>query len=606
MAQKLHPRLLSWLLFLSLLAPDALAAKLIAIQPPSKAGARSRAAIPRTPPQRATRSSDIATTTASSLELFQAGDAYMKLGAFDKAEECFKTAWSRERRDATLDQPTRRKLAVFVGLAHQNNNEPDQAVAFFREAIGKDPKYPMFYYFLAVSEAFARVRRAQDEAAEEGRKEPLQMEPASDMVFESLRHAFALKENLNPGERIPNPRLDPFLSALRHDPRFEAALAEAGPEAEPDLAADLDELTKAGEDASEDMRQAIVEEIEANPPRASELLLRRVGDDSLSEAQRATTVWALGRAGDPRAAEPISRLLFQTEQVALKGVSLEALSRIGGPVAGGALLQELRTAREDNDRFMLLTLLANMQFEPALPMMAELLGQESEQAAHQMAYCFGKMGDKAVPLLLDKAAVGGDTTTRINAINMIAWLSPSRAMIPLQKQYQAEKDPEVRLALMGALSGLMRPDQFEVFLKAALARERDAEAKGVMKEKLGSLGEKKAAFERFKAEKVNDRNLYMATLGALYKSYGRAGRLEDLARTSAALDEPDLQRLRARVLDRQSEECFADYMRINRIIAFNRMIEGGKPAESNVEVHEIKRVNNPLNLDALMKKAAER
>ena len=159
---------------------------------------------------------------------------------------------------------------------------------------------------------------------------------------------------------------------------------------------------------------------------------------------------------------------------------------------------------------------------------------------------------------------------------------------------------------MGALSGLMRPDQFEVFLKAALARERDAEAKGVMKEKLGSLGEKKAAFERFKAEKVNDRNLYMATLGALYKSYGRAGRLEDLARTSAALDEPDLQRLRARVLDRQSEECFADYMRINRIIAFNRMIEGGKPAESNVEVHEIKRVNNPLNLDALMKKAAER
>lgn len=519
---------------------------------------------------------DIATTQSTNLELLQSGDAYMKSGDFARAEECFKTAFKREQANPTLDRAASRRLTVRVGLAYQNNKEIARAQQLYKKALATDPRYPLYHYYLAVAYAFEDADRAASEGepppAAQGAA-PGQAKPraAPDTIFEELRRAYQDSAGLNPGEKIPNPRTDFFLSPLRHDSRFLAVIDAAGPAAEPDILADLDEMVKAGEDAGPEMRQAIVEEIEAAPARAAEPLLRKLADTALSDRQRAAVIWALGRTADPAVAEPLAHILYQPEMIPVKGAALEALSHVGGPQAGQALLLELRDARDENERFMILTLLANMQFDPALPLMLGLLRQDSEQAANQMAFCFGKMGSKAVPTLL--GAIGdADKTTRINAANMLLWLNSSRAMIPLQKRYIAEPDPEVRLALMGAVASLMRPDQFEVFLKAALARETDRDVKSTMREKLAQLPVRKEVFEKFKAAKVDDRNRYMAAFAALYKTFGRTGSMDDLARASTSRDEPDLEKLRARVLERQSEESFADYMKINRIIANNRML----------------------------------
>lgn len=570
------------------------------IPAPVQAATKKAATVKKTPAAKTTRAGTAKTaktakaadpdtrptTTTTSLALFQAGDAYRRAGNFDKAEEYFKQAWAREKGKPTLDPVTTRRLIVFVGLAYQNAMDFEQASQLFKQSTLKDPQYPLFHYFLATSLAYLdqAPKGEKNAAAGTGKNAPVKAganaaETAEtqrnhqppDSIFQELALAYKTREYLNPGERIPNPRTDIFLSPLRHDPRFEAALAGAGPAAQPELEADIEEMVRSGEDVSPDMQQAIAEEVESQPAQAAELLLRRIADPAQNDKQRAATLWALGYTGDPRAADAMIHVLYQPQMVPLKGVILEALSRIGGPKAGDALVLELRDAKDENDRFQLLTLLARMQYDAALPLMLDLLHMDTEQAANQMLFCFGKMGDKAVPPLLTKT-FDPDKTVRINAINMLRWVGSSRAMIPLQKQYGLEQDPEVRLAILGALDTVMRPDQFEVFLKTTLAAEKDREARSVMIEKQGEAPRKKGAFDSFKAAKVNDRALWKIAFDTLFRSNGRAGSLDDLAHASTVEDEPELQRLRARILDRQSAQCFSDYMKINQIIAFNKML----------------------------------
>lgn len=538
------------------------------------------------PVEEAARQSDLATTNATPLELFKNGDAYRQAGNYLKAEECFKQAWLREQRKPSLDPLTYRRLAIFVAIAYQNSMDFDQAADLLRAAITKDPRYPLYHYFMATSLAFISQQQKQAEPAEDGgqaddvpaaaapgEKKTYRTRVKSEDIFEHLRLAYQLAANLNPGEKIPNPRTDVFLAGLRHDPRFAAVLAGAGPAATPDLEADLTELVQAGEDVSPDTQAAIAEEIEAHPTQAADLLLKKVADTARPEHERVIYIWALGRTRDPRAADTLAHILYQPGMESLKGAILEALSRIGGPKAGDALVLELRDAKEDTDRFQVLAMLANMQYAPALPLMLDLLKMDTEQAANQMLFCFGKMGEPAMPLLLAKMA-STDKNEQVNAINMLRWIGSSRSMIPLQKRLAEEKDPEVRLTLLGAIDALMRPDQFEPFLKAALAKETDKDARGTMREKMSEIQDKKEAFEAFQKAKVTSRTRYRNAYDALYKSYGRAGAaaIEDLACASTAADEPELVKLRARILDRQSPECFADYMKITRMIAFNKML----------------------------------
>jgi hypothetical protein len=59
----------------------------------------------------------------------------------------------------------------------------------------------------------------------------------------------------------------------------------------------------------------------------------------------------------------------------------------------------------------------------------------------------------------------------------------------------------------------------------------------------------------------------------LYKSAGKEGNIEDIARTSVLMDEPLLDSLRERILLRNSDECLADYDSVTRVIIFNRWLE---------------------------------
>lgn len=60
---------------------------------------------------------------------------------------------------------------------------------------------------------------------------------------------------------------------------------------------------------------------------------------------------------------------------------------------------------------------------------------------------------------------------------------------------------------------------------------------------------------------------------AIFKAAGVKGDYEKLGACSTVQDEPRLKALRERILQRNSDEAFYDYQKVNEIIMLNRMIK---------------------------------
>jgi hypothetical protein len=223
-------------------------------------------------------------------------------------------------------------------------------------------------------------------------------------------------------------------------------------------------------------------------------------------------------------------------------------------------------------RYNILNLLGQMQYEKALPETDEILKLDIKNYYWLPMLVFGKMGDKSVLFLMGKIN-DPDLNVRANAVNLLGqWLLSTEAAQPMFEHYWTEKDTGISGMILSSLKDIV-PD-FSIitkYFKEVVGREKNEELLNLAQKTLDSMNNMKADVESYmKKKKVSD-EAFRKEYERLFKSAGKDGDYEILAASSTLKNEPELKRLRERILLRNSDEAFYDYRKINVIIIENRL-----------------------------------
>ncbi len=345
------------------------------------------------------------------------------------------------------------------------------------------------------------------------------------------------------------------------------------------IIAQLDRLISSQGSDSRTLSEAIADQIDRNSGGLVAMLIPKISEPNASERQLTVYVWAIGLTKDPQAADPIILLHQRNKSQLVLTNFLRALASIGGKQAGEFLVSTLDNVSEKEMRFGILNLLGQMQYEPALPKMEELLKQDPRELYWQCIFVFGKMGDRAVPFLVARIN-DKDSNTRANVVNVLGtWLLAREAAKPLQDQFWQEKEHELRLLALSSLeSTISDPDVMRNVFSDVIAKANDPELVGFARETLDNLEKIKAQVASFAASKRSSSEKFATEYAELFKSAGKKGDYDVLAASSSVADELKLKALRERILQRDSDEAFYDYQKVNRIIALNRWSSPKRPA----------------------------
>ncbi len=129
----------------------------------------------------------------NSLELFREGNGYFLARQYRQAIEPYSKALEIEKITPTLEKDLWRVLVDNLGKAYGIAGDLTEAKETFEYGASKDPSFPMFYYHLA------------SVAAEKGDVEDTKA---------YLKLAFQYRNNMIPGERFPDPRVDDSFQRL--------------------------------------------------------------------------------------------------------------------------------------------------------------------------------------------------------------------------------------------------------------------------------------------------------------------------------------------------------------------------------------------------------
>jgi HEAT repeat protein len=336
----------------------------------------------------------------------------------------------------------------------------------------------------------------------------------------------------------------------------------------------LERLAASEEYASDGLAETVRSQIKKEPKAAVSLLVPKLKEPAATERQLAVYVWALGLAENPAAAEPIIELHRQSKSDLVRGNCLRALAFVGGEKAQDFLLSVLDATVEKEMRFDILNLLGQMQCEAALPAAGEVLKQDYPKFYWQPIFVFGKMGDKGLPFLL-KRIDDPERNVRAHAINVVGhWLIEPAAAEPLLERFWKEEDPELRVMILGSLEKAISDlgEQQRVF-EQVVAKENHTNVVRFARETLAHLSRVKGQMAALAKKRRASAAAFNREYTKLYESAGHKGEYEALAAASTAADEPKLKALRERILQRNSDEAFYDYQKVNNIIMQNRLIK---------------------------------
>jgi HEAT repeat protein len=348
-----------------------------------------------------------------------------------------------------------------------------------------------------------------------------------------------------------------------------------------DVLQQIERMASLGEKADPSLAESIADNIEKNSTQISKALIPKLKDNKLTEQQQSVYLWALGLAKDQAAMNAIETLHRQSKSEEIQTMCLHALASIGGRQAGNFLLSTLNKTTDEDQRFNILNLLGQMQYEPALPQTEEILKKDME-SYWQSIFVFGKMGDKAVPFLLSKIN-DKDRSIRANALHVVGkWLMAPESAKPMQDQFWKETDVELRLIILGSLEATISElSQMKVFFEQVAAKEKDKQVLEFARETLDMMNKMEVDAKEFAQAKQSATASFQSEYKQLFKSYGKEGDYENLGIYSTLQDEPKLKALRERILQRDSDEAFDDYQQVNAIIMQNRLahsIQSRKPS----------------------------
>ncbi len=231
-------------------------------------------------------------------------------------------------------------------------------------------------------------------------------------------------------------------------------------------------------------------------------------------------------------------------------------------------------------RYNILNLLAQMQYEAALSKTEEILSKDSRESYLQSIFVFSKMGDKAVPFLLKKID-DKNLNVRINAINVLGqWLLALEAAGPLQDRFWTEKNAEVRSLILSSLERIFTDlAQMQKFYEQVIVQEKDEGLVKFARETIDNMGQMKTDLGTHAKKKQVSADAFQKDYIKLFRSVGKKGSYEALAVSSTVEDEPKLKALRERILQRDSDEAFYDYQKVNNIIMQNRLLKKMTPPQ---------------------------
>lgn len=374
-------------------------------------------------------------------------------------------------------------------------------------------------------------------------------------------------------------------------------------EAKP-LMAEIDRAASLGKNADPALLESLITRIGKDAKSVLPQLLEKLKDSSLKEEQRVMYAWALGFAKDSSAIDPLITLHRQSQSEPVQASCLTALARIGGDPAGKYLLSVLDAtttgsqksatgtsgtlAGEDADelptvsekRFQTLFLLAQMQYEPALPQMAEVLKANAGKGEPwQAKFLFGMMGDKAVPFLMKKLGDEDQNVRTISAYLLGIWLMAPESAQPMQERYWVEKDFRIRGMILGSLERVI-PDLavMKTVFEQVVAKEKEKELLQYARETVENQSQMQSAVADFSKNKKVSAEVFEGERKKLYDSCGKKGDYKLLSISSTIKDEPALKALREQILQRASDEAFYDYEKVNRTIMFNRLMSAQTPS----------------------------
>ena len=342
------------------------------------------------------------------------------------------------------------------------------------------------------------------------------------------------------------------------------------------LLADIDRYAKM-EGESPSLNDSIRERIEANPTPVVKVLLPRIKQTEMDEKKLSIYVWALGLTRNAIAVDDIIGLSKSNKSELIRISCLKALAAIGGQKAGEFLVASLDNTTEEMSRFGLLNLLGQMQYEPALPKTIEILKKDLKTFSWQNILIFGKMGDKSVPFLLGKIG-DPDLNVKGNAIYLLGqWLIAPESARPLQDQFWKETDLGIRGLILSSLEWVsVDLKMIKDFSESVVSKAKEKELVQFASETLKNLNGMEAAVNSFKQSKKAGERTFREQYESLYASAGKSGDYQILSVTSKPEDEAKLKKLRERILQRDSDEAFADYKKVNEIIFFNRLMKNAK------------------------------
>jgi len=341
---------------------------------------------------------------------------------------------------------------------------------------------------------------------------------------------------------------------------------------ENDILTMIESMISLGESADPSLGKSIVDGIEKDPTKISKGILPKLKSKNLTDTQLSVYVWALGLTKDQATVSSIEEIYRQSKSELVKGNCLRSLAMIGGKRSEELLLTALDATSDKDMRFNILNLLGQMQCEAALAKSEEILKQDPKEFYWQSIFVFGKMGDKAVPFLLQRIN-DKNSNIRANVINILGqWLIPPEAATPLQDQFWAEKDEELRGMAMSSLEKtIIDLSQMKAVFEQIIAKEKNEKFVAFARETLGNMDNMKSAIASFSEKKQISAVNFQKEYGLLFNSGGKNGNYETLAVSSSVKDEARLKVLRERILQRDSDEAFYDYQKVNDIIMRNRL-----------------------------------
>jgi len=339
-----------------------------------------------------------------------------------------------------------------------------------------------------------------------------------------------------------------------------------------EVLAKIEVMATSGGNIEQSLSKAVAEGIEEYPADISAGLLPKLSNKNLSDRQLAVYVWSLGLTKSPAAAAPVQELYQQSKSELVKGNCLRALALIGGKQSEDFLLSELRSTSDKEARFDLLNLLGQMQCEAALPAAEEILKQDPKEYYWQSIFVFGKMGDRAIPFLVERIN-SKDRNVRANVINVLGqWLIAPEAAPPLESRYWVEEDIELKGMILSSLEKTI-PDlaKMKSVFDQVVAKEKNEQLLAFSRETLNSMDKMKTAVADFAKKKKPSADVFQSEYAKLFNSAGKEGNYEKIGVYSTRNDELKLKALRERILQRDSDEAFYDYQKINDIIIRNRL-----------------------------------